>query len=72
MKNKLQDLQNAANDFGIEIKIKFDDEVRKTVKRYLPTRYFATMDGVNISPVLVYEEMKCFLLGFRISNEIYK
>jgi len=53
-------LQNAANDLGIEIRIKYQEDKRRTVNRY-----FAMYNGTSVSPILDYEQMNYFLLGWR-------
>lgn len=60
---ELEALQNAANDLEIHIMVKQDQDKRKTVNRY-----FAMYKSKSVSPVLDYEQMNHFLLGWRNSN----
>lgn len=55
-----QSLQNAANDLGLIIFYKVQDDRRKKVNRY-----FANRGKETVSPVLNYENMNHFLLGWR-------
>lgn len=58
---ELQALQNATNGLnGIEVYEKHMDDKRKTI-----TRFFASKNGTTISPVLDYDQMNHFLLGYR-------
>ena len=52
-------LQNAANGIGIVIHEKIEQDKRKTI-----IRFFAAYNGVSVSPVLDYEQMNHFLLGW--------
>lgn len=52
-------LQNAADSIGLTIHEKFQEDRRKTVKMY-----FATKNGASVSPVLDYENLNSFLLGW--------
>ena len=56
---EIQALQNAATAIGLTIHEKYQDDKRKTVKKY-----FATKGGVSVSPVLDYENLNMFLLGW--------
>ena len=59
--SELQALQNATNGLnGIEVREKHMEDKRKTI-----TRFFASKNGVTISPVLDYDQMNHFLLGYR-------
>lgn len=60
---ELEALQNAANSLEIDIKEKQEQDKRKTVNRF-----FAMFKGKSVSPVLDYEQMNHFLLGWRNSN----
>jgi len=64
---ELEALQNAANDLGIEIYSKNQEDKRKTVKLY-----FAHSNGSTVSPVLDYENMNHFLLGWRNCLKTYE
>lgn len=59
-----QALQNAANDLNIEIKEHFAGDKRKTIKKY-----FAVIFGASVSPILDYEQMNHFLLGYRKAKQ---
>ena len=54
-----QYLQNAANNIEAFIHIKHEQDKRKTV-----AKYFLTINGTTVSPVLTYNEMNHFLLGW--------
>lgn len=62
---QLQYLQNAANDLGLTIRQKYQEDDRRTVGKY-----FAEHDGISISPVLNYEQLNHFLLGWRRHKEL--
>lgn len=64
---EIQALQNAANLIGLTIYEKFTQDKRKTVKLY-----FAQLEKQTISPVLDYDNMNHFLLGFINCAELYK
>jgi len=53
-------LQNAANDLNLVIVEKHNQDKRRSVKKY-----FATKNGDSVSPVLDYENLNSFLLGWR-------
>ena len=59
MTNELQALQNFGDDLGLIIHEKYPDDRRKTIKKY-----FATFEGVSVSPVLDYEQLNCFMIGW--------
>jgi len=61
MKTEKEVLQTTADNLqiGMQIVEKQTNDKRKSVKRY-----FATIDGNSISPVLDYEQMNHFLLGW--------
>jgi hypothetical protein len=66
---ELQALQNAANSVklpGLGVKEKFTDDKRRTV-RY----FFLTLNGTSISPVLDYDNMNHFILGFIRAEGIF-
>lgn len=67
MQTEIQSLQNAANDLELFVHEKFNQDKRQTIKKY-----FLTQNGTTVSPVLDYEQMNCFLLGWRncIKNDI--
>lgn len=56
---ELQALQNAADRIGLIIHEYFTQDKRKSVKKY-----FAQRGQETISPVLDYEQLNYFLLGF--------
>lgn len=56
---ELQALQNFADKFGLTVHENQRQDKRKTVKKY-----FVTKDKTSISPVLGYEQLNCFLLGW--------
>ena len=55
---ELEALQNAC-DNGISVREYFTQDKRKTIKMY-----YATLNGTSISPVLDYENLNHFILGF--------
>lgn len=59
---EIEALQNAANDLGLVIIAKFEQDKRKTIGKY-----FATLNGTCVSPVLDYNQLNSFLLGWRNS-----
>lgn len=52
-------LQNAADSIGLTIHEKATDDKRKTVKHY-----FAQGESETVSPVLDYDQMNHFILGW--------
>ncbi len=56
---EIEALQNAGNNVGLVIHEKFQEDKRRTVNKY-----FATLDGISISPVLDYENLNYFILGY--------
>lgn len=56
---ELEALQNAATDIGLTIHEKFTTDKRQTLKRY-----FAQRGRETVSPVLDYEQLNHFLLGW--------
>lgn len=56
---EIQALQNAADSIGLTIHEKATDDKRKTVKHY-----FAQDESETVSPVLDYDQMNHFLLGW--------
>lgn len=59
MQTEIQSLQNSANNLGIVIHEKQYEDKRQKIKMY-----FATINGTTTSPVLDYENMNHFLLGW--------
>lgn len=57
---EIEALQNAANDLGIEIRTKYQEDRRRSINKY-----FAMYKGNSVSPVLDYDQMNYFLLGWR-------
>lgn len=60
--NELTALENHVGSipiFGMKVHEKSQQDKRKTVNRF-----FVTIHGTSISPVLDYEQMNHFLLGF--------
>lgn len=56
---EIEALQNAGNNVGLVIHEKYQEDKRRTVNKY-----FATLDGISISPVLDYENLNYFILGY--------
>lgn len=59
MNTEIQALQNAATELGLTIHEKFMEDKRKSVKKY-----FAQNGIETVSPVLDYEQLNHFLLGW--------
>ena len=58
---EIQALQNAADDLDIIVYEQPQEDKRRSIKKY-----FATLNGVGISPsALDYDQMNYFLLGWR-------
>lgn len=57
--SELESLQNAANNLNLKIYEKFTQDKRATIKKY-----FATQNGMCVSPVLEYTHLNYFLLGW--------
>jgi hypothetical protein len=64
---EIQALQNAANLIGLTIYEKFNQDKRIKVKLY-----FAQLEKQTVSPVLDYDNMNHFLLGFINCAKLYK
>lgn len=59
MINEIQALQNFADTLNLKVNIKHSNDKRKTVNKY-----FATLDGTSVSPVLDYGQLNHFFLGW--------
>lgn len=59
MQTELESLQNAANDLNLTVHEKFTNDKRRTVKTY-----FANKGNETVSPVLDYDQLNHFLLGW--------
>ena len=57
-------LQNFADELNLKIHLSYTVDKRKTVKKY-----FATCNGVSVSPELGYDKLNHFLLGWMKSNK---
>lgn len=62
---EIQALQNMAEGMNITVHEKHTQDKRKTVKMY-----FANIGQETISPVLDYETLNHFLLGFRKAKQL--
>jgi len=60
MQTEIQSLQNAAKDLNLTIYEKYFEDKRKAIKKY-----FVNRGQETVSPVLDYEQLNCFLLGWR-------
>ena len=60
MITELEALQNAADDLNLTVYEKITNDKRRTVKTY-----FANNGDETVSPVLDYEQLNHFLLGWR-------
>jgi hypothetical protein len=58
--NEQEALQNAATRIGLTIKEWYFEDKRKTGKKY----YAIDSKGISVSPVLAYEHLNMFLLGW--------
>ena len=56
----------ARDNVGLVIHEKYQEDKRRTVNKY-----FATLDGISISPVLDYENLNHFILGFSKAKSIF-
>ncbi len=62
---QLKALQNACSSiYGLTVKENFEDDRRKTIKRF-----FVTLNGVRISPALDFENLNHFILGIHIAKQ---
>lgn len=59
MQTGIQSLQNAADLIGLIILERYEQDKRKTVKKY-----YAKKDKLSVSPMLSYDNMNHFLLGW--------
>jgi hypothetical protein len=62
--NELQSLQNAADKCGLVVHEWYHNDRRKKIKHY-----YATKEGICISPSLGYEHLNFFLLGYIKATE---
>jgi hypothetical protein len=62
---ELEALKNATSGLGLEVHEKQQEDKRRTVKMY-----FLQIGKTSISPVLDYENMNHFLLGYRRAAQI--
>jgi hypothetical protein len=63
-------LHNAANSvglIGLKVHEKFNEDKRRSIKKY-----FLTHCGMTISPVLNYDNMNHFILGFSKAKDLLK
>lgn len=56
---EIEALQNAANMVNMVVHEKYQEDKRRTTRKY-----FATLNGISVSPVLDYECLNYFLLGY--------
>lgn len=59
MTSELQALQNFADQFGYKVHQKHYDDKRRTT-----SKYFIQDGSKTISPVLDYEQLNCFMIGY--------
>ena len=67
---QLQALQNAANSTKLE-GLNLHEQPFNDKRRTTPM-FFLSLNGTSISPVLNYDNMNHFILGFARSNEILR
>lgn len=65
--NELEALQNAASVSNLVINENFTQDKRVKIKKY-----FATLNGLSVSPTLEYNLMNHFLLGWNNSKRYEK
>ena len=65
MQTEVESLQNAANKANLKVNEYYFEDKRKTNKKY-----FLTHNGTTISPVLNYDTLNHFILGFNRAKEI--
>lgn len=65
MNNELESLQNAGNREDLLIHEKYFEDKRKTTKMYFATKY-----GRCVSPILDYNGLNTFILGWIKCNEL--
>jgi hypothetical protein len=58
--DEIQALQNFADKLNMKVRNQFVDDKRRTIKKYFLVR----ADGLCISPVLDYENLNHFMLGW--------
>lgn len=63
---ELAALLNAADPLGLTVVEYQQHDNRKTVKKY-----YLSLHGVSVSPVLDYEQLNYFLLGMHRGKEIF-
>jgi hypothetical protein len=61
---ELKALQNAANDLNLTIREFYQQDKRKTINKF-----YACSGNISISPVLDYDELNHFLLGYRKAKQ---
>lgn len=61
---ELQALQNAADDLGLTVHQKYINDKRRTIGLY-----FANKGNETVSPVLDYDQLNHFLLGWHKCKE---
>jgi len=61
---EIEALQNSANTLELTIYEKPQDDKRKTIKKYFAVKN-GDKNGESVSPILDYEQMNYFLLGWR-------
>ena len=61
---ELKALQNAANDLNLTIREFYQQDKRKTINKF-----YACSGNVSISPVLDYDQLNHFLLGYRKAKQ---
>ncbi len=59
MQTQLESLQNFGTTLGLDIHPDFTQDKRQTIKKY-----FASLNGISISPVLDYTQLNHFMLGW--------
>lgn len=59
MQTEIQSLQNFGDTLGLKIHQKFVQDRRATIKKY-----YATLNGSSVSPVLDFEQLNCFMIGW--------
>lgn len=60
--HEMEALQNFGDSLNLKIHQKFTQDKRKTVNKY-----FACRNGVSVSPELEYDQLNCFMIGWKNS-----
>ena len=59
---EMEALQNFGDTLDLKINQKYTEDKRQTVNKY-----FASRNGTSVSPVLNYNELNCYMMGWKNS-----